>query len=83
MGREEKALKIPYENVIEREQRVQEQRVDVLEPLKTGEGFVGRKPKEAASRQCVVFRVDINAGMVASMVEDTPHVRVIPQRSNT
>ena len=33
VGREEKALKVSYEDVVEREQRVQEQRVDVLEPL--------------------------------------------------
>src|SRR5271166_2825088 len=76
MGREEKALKIPNENVVEREQRVQEERIDVLESLYTRARFVRSKSKEASSRQRVVFRVDINAGMVASMVEDTPHVRV-------
>src|SRR5277367_1425312 len=76
MGREEKALKIPNENVVEREQRVQEKRIDVLESLYRGARFVGRKSKDAAARQRVVFGVDINAGMVASMVKDTPHVRV-------
>jgi hypothetical protein len=75
MGWEEKALKVPNENVVEREQRVQEERIDVLESLYTRARFVGGKSKQAASRQRVVFRVDIDAGMMASMVEDTPHVR--------
>jgi hypothetical protein len=74
VGRKEKALKVPYENIIKGEQRVQEQRVDVLEPLQRLARFMGRKPKEAASRQRVVFAVDIDAGVVASMMEDTPHV---------
>src|SRR5271170_350581 len=37
---------------------------------------MGRKPKDAASCQRVVFAVDIDAGVVASMMEDSPHVRV-------
>src|SRR5260370_6249411 len=76
VGRKEKALKVPYENIIKREQRVQEQHVDVLEPLQRLARFMGRKTKDAASRQRVVFAVDIDAGVVASLMEDTPHVRV-------
>jgi hypothetical protein len=35
---------------------------------------VGCKPKQAASRKRVVFTVEIDAGVVASMMENTPHV---------
>ena len=48
----------------------------MLEPLQARAGFVGRKPKDAASRKRVVFTVEIDAGVVAAMMEDTPHVRV-------
>jgi hypothetical protein len=76
VGRKEKALKVSYENIIKREKRVQEQRVDMLEALQRPAGFMGRKPKDAASRKRVVLALDIDARMVPSMVEDTPHVRV-------
>src|SRR5208283_5704374 len=76
VGREEKGLEVPYENIIERKQRVEEERIDVLEPLQRRAGLVGRKPKEAAPRKRVVFSVEIDAGVVASVMEDTPHVRV-------
>src|SRR5580704_17348601 len=76
VGWEEKALKVPYENIIEREHRVKEQRIEVLEPVPPRTGFVGRKPKDSASCKRVVFAVEIDAGVVASMMEDTPHVRV-------
>ncbi len=69
-----KALKVPQEHIIERKQRVKEQCIDVLEPLQARAGFVGRKPKDAASRKRVVFTVEIDAGVVASMMEDPPHV---------
>src|SRR5271154_6783232 len=76
VGWEEKALKVPYEHIVEREHRVEEQRIDVLEPLQGLARFVWGKPKDAASRKSVVFAVDIDAGVVAPMVEDTPHVGV-------
>ena len=76
VGREEKALEVPHKNIIERKQRVKEQRIDVLEPLQRAAGFVGRKTKDAASRKRVVFTVEIDAGVVAPMMEDAPHVRV-------
>ena len=76
VGREEKALKVPHENIVEREHRVKEQRIDVLEPVPARAGFMGRKPKDAASRKRVVFAVEIDAGVVAAMMEDAPHVRV-------
>jgi hypothetical protein len=37
---------------------------------------MGREAKEAASRQRVVFPVEIDAGVVASVMEDTPHIRI-------
>jgi hypothetical protein len=37
---------------------------------------MGRKPKDAASRKRVVFAVEIDAGVVAPMMQDAPHVRV-------
>ena len=76
VGREEKALKVPDEHVVEREQRVKKQRIDVLEPVQRRAGFMGRKPKDAASCKRVVFAVEIDAGVVASMMEDAPHVGV-------
>jgi hypothetical protein len=76
VGREEKALKVSYENIVEREHGVKEQRVDVLEPVQARAGFMGRKPKDAASRKRVVFSVEIDAGVVTPMMEDTPHVGV-------
>ncbi len=75
VGREEKALEVPDEHIVEREHRVKEQRIDVLEPVPARAGFIGRKPKDAASRKRVIFAVEIDAGVMASMMEDTPHVR--------
>jgi hypothetical protein len=46
----------------------------VLEPLQARAGLVGREPEYAASREGVVLTVEIDAGVVASMVEDPPHV---------
>src|SRR5271155_237904 len=73
--REEKALEVPEKHVIEREQRVNEQRIDVLEPVPWQPGFIGRKAKDAASRKRVIFAVEIDAGVMAPMMEDAPHVR--------
>ncbi len=50
----------------------------MLEALHPGAGFVGRKAKDASSSKCVVLTVEIDAGVVAPMMEDTPHVRVDP-----
>ena len=73
--REEEALKVSYENVVEREHRVEKQRVDVLEAVIARAGFMGRKPKDAATRKGVIFAVEIDARVVPSMMKDTPHVR--------
>src|SRR5580700_2260342 len=75
VGREEKARKVPEKDIIKGEQRVKEQGVDVLESLQARAGLVGRKAKNLASRQRVVFTLEVDAGVVAPMVEDTPHVR--------
>jgi hypothetical protein len=48
----------------------------VLEPVQARTGFMGRKPKDSASCKRVVFPVEIDAGMVAPMMEDSPHVRI-------
>src|SRR5579872_6606171 len=45
----EKALEVPKEHIVEREHRVNQQRVDVLEPVLGRPGFVRRKAKNAAS----------------------------------
>ncbi len=47
----------------------------MLEPLHTRAAFVGCKSQDSPSRKCVVFTVEIDAGVVASMMEDPPHVR--------
>ncbi len=47
----------------------------MLEPLQGLPGLVGGKPKQAASGKCVVFTVEIDAGVVAAVMKDTPHVR--------
>src|ERR1700680_624639 len=49
MGWKEKALEVPKEHIIEREHGVNEQRVDVLEPMPWRPGFIRRKAKYAAS----------------------------------
>ena len=36
---------------------------------------MGREAKDAASCKRVIFAVKIDAGVVAAMMEDTPHVR--------
>jgi hypothetical protein len=33
------------------------------------------EPEDASPGKCIVFAVEIDAGVVASMVEDTPHIR--------
>src|ERR1700739_227412 len=73
--REEEALKVSYENVVEREHRVEEQRVNVLETVIACARFMGRKPKDAASRKRIIFAVEIDAGVVPSMMEYPPHIR--------
>src|ERR1035441_3844314 len=74
VGGEEKALKVPHEHIVERKHRVKEQRIDVLEPMQRRPGFVRRKAEDAASGKRVVFVVEIDAGVVASMMEDPPHI---------
>ena len=76
VGREEKAREVPHKHIVERKHRVKKQSIDMLEPLHAQAGFVGRKAKDAASRKRVVFTVEIDAGVVAPMMKDTPHVRV-------
>ena len=72
--REEKALEVSYENIIERKQRVDQERINVLEALPATAGFVRRKSKNAAPRKCVVLGVKVDAGVVPAMMQDTPHV---------
>src|SRR5580658_1552593 len=76
VGREEKALEVPEEHIIDRKQRINEQRVDVLEAVPWRAGFVGRKTKDAAAGKRVIFAVKVDAGVMAPVMEDTPHVRV-------
>src|SRR5258706_14347425 len=73
VGREEKALKVSNENIVEREHGIKEQRVDVLEPVMAHAGFIGREPKDAASGKRVVFAVQVDAGMVPAVMENPPH----------
>jgi len=47
----------------------------VLEAVHPSARFVGRKPKDAAPRKCIVFALEIDAGVVAAMMENAPHVR--------
>src|ERR1700733_414623 len=75
VGREEEAREVPEKDIVKGEQRVKEQGIDVLESLQAGAGLVGRKAKNPASRQRVVFTLEVDAGVVAPMMEDTPHVR--------
>ena len=76
VGREEKGFKVPEENIVEREKRVKEQRIDVLEPVHARAWLMGRKSKDAASGKRIVFALEIDAGVVAAMMENAPHVRV-------
>src|ERR1700752_5068919 len=48
--REEKALEVPEENIVEREHRIKEQRIDVLEAVPWRAGFIRCKTKDSASR---------------------------------
>jgi hypothetical protein len=76
VGWEKKAFEVSYQDIVEGKERVKKQCIDVLKPLQIGARFVGRKPEDSASGECVVFTVEIDAGMVSSMMEDAPHVRV-------
>ena len=75
VGREEKGFKVPDEYVVERKQRIKEQRIDMLKAVHARAGFMGRKPKNASAGERVVFAVEIDAGVVAAMMENAPHVR--------
>src|SRR5271163_3429902 len=75
VGREKKAFEVPEEHIVEREHRIQEERIDVLEAVPRRAGFMGGKAKDAASRKRIIFAVEIDAGVMAPMMEDTPHVR--------
>src|SRR5260370_33562798 len=61
VGRKEKALKVPYENIIKGEQRGREQHIEVLEPLQRVARVMGRKTKDTASRKRVACAVDIQS----------------------
>src|SRR5208282_6743031 len=74
-GREEKALEVPEEHIVEREHGIKEERIDVLEPVPGRAGFIGGKAKDAASRERIIFAVEIDAGVMTAMMENTPHVR--------
>jgi len=76
MGGEEKALKVSYEDVVEREHGVKEERVDVLEAVQRCAGLMRRKAEDATSCESVVLAMEIDAGVVASMMENSPHVGV-------
>src|ERR1700683_58810 len=76
VSRKEEAFEIPHENIVERKESVDEQRIDMLEPMPRCARFVRRKAEDAASRKRVVFTVKIDAGVVAPMMENPPHVRV-------
>src|SRR5271166_7075419 len=73
--REEKALEVPEEHIVEREHGIKEQRIDVLELVPRRAGFIGGKAKDAASRKRIILAVEIDAGVMAPMMEDAPHVR--------
>src|SRR5277367_5334106 len=75
VGREEKALEVPEKYIVEREHRIQEKRIDVLEAVPRRAGFMWGKAKDAASRKRIVFALEINAGVMAPMMEYPPHVR--------
>src|SRR5271154_7181418 len=75
VGREEKALEVPEEYIVEREHGIKEQRIDVLEPVPRRAGFIGGEAKDAASRKRIIFAMEIDAGVMAAMMENTPHVR--------
>src|SRR5258708_34465287 len=75
VGREEKALKVPEEHIIEREHCIKDERIDVLETVPWRAGFIRCKAKDAASRKRIIFAVEIDAGMMAAMMETAPHLR--------
>src|ERR1700676_831625 len=64
VGREEEALNVSYEDIVEGEQRVKEERVDVLEPVVGRAGLMGRKSKDASSGKGVVFASEVDTGVV-------------------
>src|ERR1700723_4752609 len=74
VGREEKALEIPEEHIVQREHRIKKQRVDVLEAMPRRAGFIRGKAKDTAPRKRIIFAVEIDAGVMAAMMENTPHV---------
>lgn len=74
VGREEKALKVPHEHIVERKYRIEQQCIEVLEPLEGRPAFVRRKAKDATSGKRIIFAVEIDAGVVASMMKDPPHI---------
>src|SRR5215469_11049134 len=76
VGGKEEALKVTEEHIVDRKQRVNEQSIDMLKPVPWRPGFIGRKAKDAAPRKRIIFAVEIDAGVMAAMVEDSPHVRV-------
>src|ERR1700733_7973579 len=75
VGREEKAFEVPEEHIVKREHRIKEQRIKVLEAMLRRAGFIRGKAKDAASGKRIIFSMKIDAGMMAAMMEDTPHVR--------
>src|ERR1700689_2369176 len=75
VGREEKALEVPEEHIVEREHCIKEQSIDVLEPVPWRAGLIGGKAKDTASRKRIIFALEIDARVMAPMMENTPHVR--------
>src|ERR1700761_505796 len=47
----------------------------MLEPVPGRTGLVGRKAKEAAPGKSIIFAMEIDAGVMAPVMENTPHVR--------
>src|SRR6202021_4259382 len=62
VGREEKALEVPDEQIVKRKHRVEEQGIDGLEPVPWRPGFIGRKAKNAPPGKRIVFAGELNAG---------------------
>src|SRR5580692_13117743 len=64
VGREEKALEVPEEHIVEREHGIKEQRVDMLEAMPRRACFVGAKAKDTTPRKRIIFAVEIDAGVM-------------------
>src|SRR5271156_4296379 len=64
VGWEEKTREVPDQHIVEGEQRVNEKSIEVLEPVPWRSRFIGRKAKDAAPGQRIVFAVEIDAGMI-------------------